>query len=192
MTRYAEFGQSLDQLSTPPAAGTKPDLSSFTMDRHSTIIKYKNSFLSFVLPIRCGFYLAGISDPAIHSAGQNVALKIGQFCSIRDECLDCFGDAKLDDDGKLGILSIERGKCSWPIVIALQRASAQQRQILEENYAKSDPEAVHRVLAIYRELDLKQVYRDHAAQLQQEITQQIEQLSLDHKIPAKIFANYLA
>lgn len=151
-------------------------------------MKYKTCFYSFVLPIRCGFYLAGISDPAVHSVGESIGLKMGEFFQIQDDYLDCFGDPEVI--GKIGT-DIEDGKCSWPIVTALQRASSEQRKVLEDNYSKSDPEAVKRVKAIYRDLGLEKVYRDYEEKSYQEITQLIEQLSRSHNIPPKIFESYL-
>jgi farnesyl diphosphate synthase len=46
----------------------------------------------------------------------------------QDDFLDCFGDAKVT--GKIGT-DIEDGKCTWLAVVALQRASPDQRALME-------------------------------------------------------------
>ena len=49
-------------------------------------------------------------------------------CLIQDDYIDCFGDPALT--GKIGT-DIEDNKCSWLIVQALDRATDEQRAILE-------------------------------------------------------------
>ena len=47
---------------------------------------------------------------------------------LQDDYLDCFGDLRLL--GKAG-MDVASGKCSWPTVVTLEKASAKQKAILE-------------------------------------------------------------
>lgn len=47
---------------------------------------------------------------------------------VQDDFLDCFGDPAVT--GKVGT-DIEENKCSWLVVQALNKASPEQRQILQ-------------------------------------------------------------
>jgi len=53
------MGQSLDMLSTN--FGKKPDLDLFTMNRYNSIVEYKTSHYTFVLPIITAMQLVSTS-----------------------------------------------------------------------------------------------------------------------------------
>jgi hypothetical protein len=52
------MGQTLDLLSTQ--FGTEPVLEKFTMDRYSSIVKYKTAYYSFHLPVALAMYMVCI------------------------------------------------------------------------------------------------------------------------------------
>ena len=52
---------------------------------------------------------------------------------------------------------LQDNKCGWLVVQALDLATPAQRQLLEANYAKKDPECEARVKALYVELGLEAV-----------------------------------
>ena len=59
---------------------------------------------------------------------RTIMLEIGQFFQIQDDYLGCYGTS--DVMGKDNT-DIEEGKCTWLIVVALQRATLEQRKILD-------------------------------------------------------------
>jgi len=54
------MGQCLDLLSTN--FGKKPNLDLFTMDQYNSIVKYKTSYYTFILPITIAMHYVSISE----------------------------------------------------------------------------------------------------------------------------------
>lgn len=167
------LGQGLDMVSEKG-----PLLETFTPDRYWTIIAYKTAFYTFVLPVRAGMLLAGVSDPALHEQAQRAAIKLGQAYQMQDDYLDSFGDPKLT--GKVGTDITER-KCTWLAVTALQLASPEQACTLKAHYGKGVPGGPDElaVKAVYEELDLRKHYADFERKTFQEFDQQLLELSPD-------------
>ena len=124
------------------------------MDRYSDIVKYKTSYYSFVSPVVLGMTLvhdrvllfkglhlslhtlfkAGTKDPKAFELAESILLEMGHFFQVQDDYLDCFGDPAVT--GKIGT-DIQDGKCSWPMVTALDLANDKYRDILRVCYQKS-------------------------------------------------------
>lgn len=66
----------------------------------------------------------------MYRQAKTILLEMGHFFQVQDDYLDCYGDP--ETIGKIGT-DIEAGKCSWLVVVALQRVTQQQRKILEVN-----------------------------------------------------------
>lgn len=59
---------------------------------------------------------------------RSILIEIGRFFQIQDDYLSCFGNSNVcgKDD-----TDIQEGKCTWFVVVALQRVTPEQRKILE-------------------------------------------------------------
>ena len=103
---------------------------------------------------------------------------MGHLFQVQDDFLDCFGDPNVT--GKIGT-DIQDGKCSWLIVVAMQKANSGQKEILEQNYGQND--GVEHVKKVYQELNLEKFYKTYEEEAYNDIVHQITNLSaLNHDI----------
>ncbi|XP_077620283.1 farnesyl pyrophosphate synthase isoform X2 [Crocuta crocuta] len=152
---HTELGQALDLITAPQG---NVDLSRFTEKRYKSIVKYKTAFYSFYLPVAAAMYMAGIDGEKEHTGAKVILLEMGEFFQVQDDYLDLFGDPSVT--GKIGT-DIQDNKCSWLVVQCLQRASPEQRRVLQENYGRKEAEKVARVKALYEELQLPAAFRQY-------------------------------
>ncbi|XP_011234430.1 farnesyl pyrophosphate synthase isoform X2 [Ailuropoda melanoleuca] len=181
-----EIGQTLDLITAPQGS---VDVGRFTEKRYKSIVKYKTAFYSFYLPVAAAMYMAGIDGEKEHANAKKILLEMGEFFQIQDDYLDLFGDPSVT--GKIGT-DIQDNKCSWLVVQCLQRASPEQRQLLQENYGQKEAEKVARVKALYEELNLPAVFTQYEEDSYSHLIGLIEQyasplppavfLGLAHKI----------
>ncbi|KZC07250.1 Farnesyl pyrophosphate synthase [Dufourea novaeangliae] len=182
------IGQCLDMLGMN--LGKKPNLDVFTMDRYNAIVKYKTAYYSFVLPVTAAMYFAGIKDPEMYRQAKTILLEMGHYYQVQDDYLDCYGNSKVT--GKTTKLDIVDGKCSWLVVVALQRVTDKQRKILDECYGVDDEEKVNRVVELYNELGLPNTYSIYEDETYNLLHTHIQQISrgLPHEIFLKILELY--
>ncbi|KOC62899.1 Farnesyl pyrophosphate synthase [Habropoda laboriosa] len=166
------MGQCLDLLSTN--FGKKSNLDLFTMDRYNSIAKYKTAYYSFVLPTTAAMCLANIKDSEMYRQAKTILLEMGHFFQVQDDYLDCYGDS--ETTGKIGT-DVAEGKCSWLVVVALQRATQEQRKVLEECYGQSDIDKVNRVKQLYNELGLPNTYTIYEEETYNLLNTHIQQVS---------------
>ncbi|XP_012514139.1 PREDICTED: farnesyl pyrophosphate synthase [Propithecus coquereli] len=164
-----EIGQTLDLITAPQG---NVELGRFTEKRYKSIVKYKTAFYSFYLPVAAAMYMAGIDGEKEHANAKKILLEMGEFFQIQDDYLDLFGDPSVT--GKVGT-DIQDNKCSWLVVQCLQRATPEQRQILQENYGQKEAEKVARVKALYEELDLQAVFLQYEEDSYSHLMSLIEQ-----------------
>ncbi|KAG5311895.1 FPPS synthase, partial [Pseudoatta argentina] len=176
------LGQSLDMLSTN--FGKKPDLDMFTMNRYNSIVDYKTSYYSFILPITIAMQLAGIKDPEMFRQAKTILLEMGHLFQVQDDYLGCYSDVHGKD-----YTDIQEGKCTWLIVVALQRATPEQRKILEECYGFPDPEKVRRVKQLFTDLGLPNTYSIYEEETYNLLNVHIQQIS--RGLPHSLFLNLL-
>ncbi|XP_024429638.2 farnesyl pyrophosphate synthase isoform X1 [Desmodus rotundus] len=174
-----EIGQTLDLITAPQGS---VDLGRYTEKRYKSIVKYKTAFYSFYLPVAAAMYMAGVDGEKEHANAKKILLEMGELFQIQDDYLDLFGDSSVT--GKIGT-DIQDGKCSWLVVQCLQRASPEQRQILQENYGQKEAEKVARVKALYEELNLQAVFTQYEEDSYSRLTGLIEQCS--PPLPPAIF-----
>uniref|UniRef100_A0A8C5UT09 Farnesyl pyrophosphate synthase n=1 Tax=Microcebus murinus TaxID=30608 RepID=A0A8C5UT09_MICMU len=174
-----EIGQTLDLITAPQG---NVELGRFTEKRYKSIVKYKTAFYSFYLPVAAAMYMAGIDGEKEHANAKKILLEMGEFFQIQDDYLDLFGDPSVT--GKVGT-DIQDNKCSWLVVQCLQRATPEQRQILQENYGQKEAEKVARVKALYEELDLQAVFLQYEEDSYSHLMSLIEQYAAP--LPRAIF-----
>lgn len=167
-TRHTAMGQQLDLMSS------SCKIDDFDMKRYSQIVQYKTSYYSFYLPVQLGMVLANIKDPELFRQARTILLLMGHLFQVQDDYLDCYGDPSVT--GKIGT-DIQDGKCSWLIVVAMQRANESQKALLRANYGKTDQESVSNVKAVFEELSLQKMYKVYEEETYNDILHQISHLS---------------
>ncbi|XP_029046807.1 farnesyl pyrophosphate synthase-like isoform X2 [Osmia bicornis bicornis] len=166
------MGQYLDLLSSN--LGKKSNLDLFTMDRYNSITKYKTTYYTFVLPTTIAMCFAGIKDPEMYRQAKTILLEMGHFYQVLDDYMNCYGS--MEATGKIGS-DIKEGKCSWLVVVALQRVTPEQRKILEHCYGQSDIEKSNRVKQLYDELGLSNTYAIYEEETYNLLMTHIQQIS---------------
>lgn len=111
------------------------------------IVTFKTAYYSFYLPVACGLHLAGITDAQAFSDAKAILIKMGQYFQMQDDYLDCFADPEVL--GKIGT-DIQDNKCSWIVCTALQQATAEQKEIIVQNYGQDDEERISVIKALFR------------------------------------------
>ncbi|KAJ1702425.1 hypothetical protein LUZ63_002204 [Rhynchospora breviuscula] len=161
------MGQMLDLTITHEG---KEELSKYTSDVYRRIVIYKTSYYSFYLPVAGAILLSG-EKLENYEAIKEILIEMGVYFQVQDDYLDCFGDPEVA--GKVGT-DIEDYKCSWLIVQALELADDYKKQILCENYGRSDPTSVTKVKKLYQELDISGKFSKYEAESYEKLLAAIE------------------
>jgi len=183
VTYQTELGQLLD-LTTQPA-GTKVDISVFTLETYKRIVKYKTAFYSFYLPVALAMLLHGIVSEDAFEAAKKILLPIGEYFQIQDDYLDCYGSPEVI--GKVG-RDIEENKCGWLIVQALLHATPEQRALLEQHYGRDAPEHVAVVKKVYEEIGLIKIFKAYEEESYHSLVKAIKECIL---LPQEVFLKLL-
>lgn len=129
--RVAHAAKMLDETTLRLAEGQHLDLAGTATDRASylSMIEGKSAVL---LGASCGLgALAAGADGATVDALYEFGRRLGLGFQIRDDVLGVWGDPS--DTGKRADDDLRAGKRSFPVVVALERASAEQRELLKES-----------------------------------------------------------
>ncbi|WP_258528184.1 polyprenyl synthetase family protein [Streptomyces sp. NBRC 110611] len=113
------YGQYLDLLST--------DHLSDDVEAALKVVRYKTAKYTVEWPLRIGAVLAG-ATPDVLDACSAFALPLGEAFQLRDDLLGVFGDPA--ETGKPVGDDIREGKATALMAVALQSASAAEKQLL--------------------------------------------------------------
>jgi farnesyl diphosphate synthase len=183
VTYQTASGQLIDLITAPIGV---VDLTKYTEEAYMRIVTYKTAFYTFYLPAAAAMRLSGVEDENAYKVANDICVKLGQFFQIQDDYLDCYGDPAVI--GKIGT-DIKDNKCGWLVVQALKKCSAEQREIIEENYGKDDAECEKKIKALYRELDLEKLYLEYEEKSYKELTEIMENQTA---LPKELFSSMLA
>uniref|UniRef100_A0A1B0C9R4 Polyprenyl synthetase n=2 Tax=Lutzomyia longipalpis TaxID=7200 RepID=A0A1B0C9R4_LUTLO len=175
----------------------------YSKDAFDTSIKlYKMAmdsasvYIASYLPVALGMTLAGRDNPEVLRKAKSILSQLGYFYLIDNDYMDCFGDPALT--GKVGT-DIQTGKCRWPIVAFMEKASPEQKKLMRANYGKDNEENVAVAKQLFEEINIHKIYTDYVLELYQKLMKDIEEnsygemkqiyLALVQTIPISLKAN---
>lgn len=179
VTRQTELGQLLDLTSQP--LGQPMDLNRFTMERLTSIFKYKTAFYSFYLPVALGMILSGVTDVKLFDKAREILCIMGEYFQIQDDFLDCYGTPEVI--GKVGT-DIQDAKCSWMVVTALGKCSKRQRTVIEQNYGRHEDKCIKAIKKLYDDLNLRGEFEAYEEDSYKNIQQLLDESS---ELPREVF-----
>ncbi|KAI9781339.1 MAG: Farnesyl pyrophosphate synthetase [Peltula sp. TS41687] len=180
-----ELGQQCDLLTAPEE---KVDLSNFSMDKFTFIVIFKTAYYSFYLPVALALYFLDMATPKNLAQARHILIPLGEYFQIQDDYLDNYGSP--ETIGKIGT-DIQDNKCSWLVNQALQRASKEQRRVLEENYGRKDKIREERVKKVFDELKLDEVYKAYEEERVKEIRKLIDDVDESDGLKKAVFEGFL-
>lgn len=176
-------------------------LRDITLGRFALISRWKTAHYSFVLPVLAGMLLADVRSETLFSNAKSILFEIGEYFQAQDDYLDVYGDAS--ETGKVSV-DVSDGKCSWVIATALEKASADQRNILNSNYGIPDPGCVEAVRKVFDDLDIPAIYSAYEDRTRVRILEMIDSVCTEEtkdkayfsspdasKLPKKLFVELL-
>ena len=147
----------------------QPLLQSYDISRYKSIVYSTRSFPSLVFPISLALHLAGLHQDPVHDLARRILTDIGFFCQVQQDYDNCFKDPKEGD--------IAKGRVTWLIVLARQRASQVQLQELVNCYGRQEEECVQRVKQIYYELKINKNVPMYIEEKIRDIERAIQQMA---------------
>ncbi|KAF6808348.1 polyprenyl synthetase [Colletotrichum sojae] len=181
-----ELGQLCDLLTAPE---DKVNLDNFSMTKYQFIVIYKTAYYSFYLPVALALHCLNIATPKNLKQAEDILIPLGEYFQIQDDYLDNFGNP--EHIGKIGT-DIMDNKCSWLVNQALQIATPEQRQILEENYGQKDKEKEAVIKKLFDDMKLKERYEEFEERRANEIKDMINNIDESEGLKKSIFDAFLA
>lgn len=185
VTFQTELGQTCDLLTAPE---DHVDLDNFSLEKYTFIVIYKTAYYSFYLPVALALHFAGFASEKNLKTAEDILIPMGEYFQVQDDYLDNFADpATL---GKIGT-DIQDNKCSWLVNQALQKATPEQRKLLEENYGQKDSAKEAVVKKLYNELELESVYQAYEEKIVAEIRAKIQAIDESEGLRKEVFDEFL-
>lgn len=185
VTYQTELGQLCDLLTAPE---DKVNLDNFSMTKYQFIVIYKTAYYSFYLPIALALYQLNLATPKNLKQAEDILIPLGEYFQIQDDYLDNFGLP--EHIGKIGT-DIKDNKCSWLVNQALEIATPEQRQILEENYGQKDDAKEAVIKKLFDDMKLKERYEEFEERRANELRAKIEQVDESEGLKKEIFTVFL-
>ena len=185
VTFQTEIGQLCDLLTAPE---DKVDLSQFSPKKHRFIVIYKTAYYSFYLPVALALHYLELASDSNLKQAHDILIPLGEYFQIQDDYLDAYGAPEMI--GKDGT-DIQDNKCSWIINQALERASDEQRKVLDECYGQKDPTKVKEVKKIFEELRLEEAYVAYEQKAVEEIRNRISKVDEGSGLKKEVFESFL-
>lgn len=133
-------------------------------------------------------HMVGVKNEQAFKEAHDILIPLGEYFQVQDDYLDCYGAPELI--GKIGT-DIMDNKCSWLINQALDKASPEQRKVLDENYGKKDSEAEAKVKQIYIDLDIESVYKAYEEKSFNDLTALINKLDESVGVKKMVFTEFM-
>jgi len=180
-----EIGQLCDLLTAPE---DNVDLSQFSPQKHQFIVIYKTAYYSFYLPVALALHYLELASDSNLKQAHDILIPLGEYFQIQDDYLDVYGSPHVI--GKVGT-DIQDNKCSWVINQALERASEEQKEVLNECYGQKDPAKETKVKKVFEELRLEDVYGDYEEKAVGEIRDRISRVDEVSGLKKEVFESFL-
>ncbi|KAL8934987.1 MAG: hypothetical protein Q9216_005636 [Gyalolechia sp. 2 TL-2023] len=184
-TFQTELGQLCDLITAPE---DHVDLSQFSLQKHSFIVIYKTAHYSFYLPVALALHYLSLATPKNLKQSHEILIPLGEYFQVQDDYLDAYGAPEVI--GKIGT-DIQDNKCSWVINQALERASPEQRKVLDECYGRKDEEKEAQVKKVFEELELEKVYLAYEEKAVGKIRELIEKVDESEGLKKEVFEQFL-
>lgn len=180
-----ENGQLCDLITAPE---DHVDLNNFSIDKFTFIVIYKTAYYSFYLPVALALHYLQLASPLNLKQAQDILIPLGEYFQAQDDYLDVYGSP--ETIGKIGT-DIQDNKCSWVVNQALQRATPEQRKILDENYGRKDKNMEAKVKEVFAEMKLEEVYKEFEEKRVTDIRSMISRLDESQGLKKEVFESFL-
>jgi len=172
--KWTTLGRSLEydlKRSAINSADGTIDISKYSLADYKTLMKSRNTFTNYCLPVSLALHLEGIHEEHLHKAAHNILHELGYFAQLTRDFQNCYVNEGHED--------IVQGRLTWQICVAFQRANNAQKRVLMECYGDdhSDPGSAEKVMKIYRDLNMKKSLQANIEECGSTIQQRIQQIS---------------